>query len=79
MAKIVVIDDEPAMLRVTCRTLQAAGHTVIAFANGRGGIEHFKKETADLLLTDIFMPEMEGLETIQTAHRLRPEMPIIDG
>ena len=77
MAKIVVIDDEPAMLRVTCRTLQAAGHTVIAFANGRGGIEHFKKETADLLLTDIFMPEMEGLETIQTAHRLRPEMPII--
>jgi DNA-binding NtrC family response regulator len=77
MANIVVIDDEPAMLRITCRTLQAAGHAVVAFANGRGGIEHFKKEAPDLLITDIFMPEMEGLETIKSARDLRPAMPII--
>jgi len=77
MAKIIVIDDEPAMLRVTCRMLEMAGHIVAAFDNGRRGVDYFKTDTADLLLTDIFMPEMEGLETIQTAHRLQPEMPII--
>jgi DNA-binding NtrC family response regulator len=77
MAKIVVIDDEPAMLRIAARTLEAAGYMVAAFANGRRGVDYFKTDTADLLITDIFMPEMEGLETIQTAHRMRPEMPII--
>ena len=77
MANIVVIDDEPAMLRVICRTLEAAGHAVVPCPDGRRAIDHFKTQTPDLLLTDIFMPEMEGLETIQKAHRLRPEMPII--
>ena len=77
MANIVVIDDEPAMLRIAGRTLEAAGHVVAAFADGRRGIAHLRTEAPDLLITDIFMPEMEGLETIQAAHRLRPEMPII--
>jgi CheY-like chemotaxis protein len=77
MAKIVVIDDEPAMLRVIRRTLEAAGHQVVAYADGRGGIEYLQNDAPDLLITDIFMPEMEGLETIRRAREINPAMPII--
>ena len=77
MAKIVLIEDDPALRRVTLRALGAGGHTVHAYENGRGAIEHLRSEDPDLLITDIFMPEMEGLETIRRVRALRPELPII--
>jgi CheY-like chemotaxis protein len=77
MAKILVIDDEPGILRLAGLALEAAGHAVVAYADGRGAIEHIEREPPDLLITDIFMPAMEGLETIRQARDLRPEMPII--
>jgi CheY-like chemotaxis protein len=77
MAKIIVIDDEPGVLRFACLALEAAGYSVVAYPDGRGGIEHIRREPPDLLITDIFMPEMEGLETIRQARDLRSEMPII--
>ena len=77
MAKILVIEDDPAMRRAACRVLEGAGHAVTAYKNGRGAIEHIEKEAPDLLITDIFMPEVEGLETIRRARALCPAMPII--
>ncbi len=77
MATILVIDDEPGMLRAACRVLERAGHTVAAYPDGRGGIDHIQRELPDLMITDIFMPEMEGLETIRKAREVRPDMPII--
>jgi len=52
-------------------------HDVTAFANGGGAIDHVRQEPADLLITDLFMPEVEGIETIREIHRLRADMPII--
>ena len=77
MAKVLVIDDELGIRGIMCRVLEAAGHDVTAFANGGGAIEHVRQEPADLLITDLFMPEVEGVETICEIHRLRPDMPII--
>ena len=77
MAKILVVDDDPAMRRATSRTLEAAGHVVAVHANGRGAVRDIEKEPPDLLITDIFMPEMEGLETIRTARARQPTLPII--
>jgi CheY-like chemotaxis protein len=77
MAKIVLIDDEPAMRRATERALRAGGHVVHAYENGRPAIEHLVRDAPDLLITDIFMPEMEGLETIRRARTLCPDVPII--
>ena len=77
MAEIVIVDDEPALRRILCRLLERAGHDVTGYANGRAAIEHLARCPADLLITDIFMPEMEGLETIRRARALRPGMPII--
>ena len=77
MAKVLVIDDEPDIRGIICRVLEAAGHDVTAFANGGGAIDHVRQEPADLLITDLFMPEVEGIETIREIHRLRADMPII--
>jgi CheY-like chemotaxis protein len=77
MARIIVVDDDAGMRGATRRALRASGHAVAAYANGRGAIEHLEKEAVDLLITDIFMPEMEGLETIAKARQLRPDMPIL--
>ena len=77
MAKVLVIDDEPGIRGIMCRVLETAGHDVTDFANGAGAIEHVRQEPADLVITDLFMPEVEGIETIREIHRLRPDMPII--
>ena len=77
MSKVLVIDDEPGIRTVMCSALEAAGYEVLAFAEGGGAIEHVREEPADLLITDIFMPDVEGLETIREIRRLRPDMPII--
>lgn len=77
MAKILVIDDDPSMRRATARALEAAGHTVAAHENGRGAVQEIEKQPPDLLVTDIFMPEMEGLETIREARKRQPGLPII--
>jgi DNA-binding NtrC family response regulator len=77
MAKILVIDDEPGIRGIMCRALEAAGHQVADFGNGAAAIEQVRQEPADLVITDIFMPDVEGIEAIREFRRLRPEMPVI--
>jgi CheY-like chemotaxis protein len=77
MAKIIMIDDDHAMLRMTRRVLESGGHAVDAYENGRAAIDHLEREAPDLLITDIFMPDVEGLETIRRARTLWPDLPII--
>ncbi len=77
MAKILVFDDEPSILLMLKKMLEKAGHEVDIALNGRLGMELFKKNKPDLLITDILMPEKEGLETILELRRLYPELKII--
>src|SRR5437879_2307831 len=77
MAKILVIDDEPGIRDIIGRVLEDSGHEVRSYENGRGAIEQVKSWPADLLITDIFMPEVEGLETIRRIRQIRPDLPII--
>lgn len=77
MAKIVLIDDEPAMRKATGSALRSAGHVVTAYENGRAALRNIGNDAPDVLITDIFMPEMEGLETIRKVRAQRPGTPII--
>jgi CheY-like chemotaxis protein len=77
MAYIIVVDDDPMLSLVVARALKAAGHSVLRCENGRKAIEHLTHEDADLLITDILMPEMDGLETMRAAKQLRPQLPIL--
>jgi DNA-binding response OmpR family regulator len=77
MAKIYVFDDEPSILLMIKKMLEKAGYEVDVALNGKEGMELFKKNVPDLLITDIIMPEKEGLETILELRRKYPELKII--
>lgn len=77
MARILVIDDEPAV-QITIRLLlERAGHIVEAAGDGQKGLAAFEKGDFDLLFLDIFMPGMDGLETMRHILRQQPNVPII--
>lgn len=64
MATILVIDDEE-LIRVLLRSaLEAAGYEITEAANGREGLELYRKRPADLIITDILMPELNGLDML---------------
>ena len=77
MAKIFVFDDEISILLMVKKMLEKNGHEVETALNGKEGIELFEKGKPDLLITDIIMPEKEGLETIFTIKKKYPDLKII--
>ena len=77
MAKILVIDDEPSILLMIKKMVEKAGHEVDLALNGNEGIEKIEKNKPDLVITDIIMPQMEGLETILGLRKKYPKLKII--
>ena len=77
MTKILVLDDEPAILIMIKKMLEKAGYEVSVASNGKEGMRLFEMEKPDLLVTDIIMPEKEGLETIFELRKKHPELKII--
>ena len=77
MAKILVLDDEPSILLMLKKMLEKAGHEVDIASNGKEGMELFDKNKHELIITDIIMPEKEGLETIFELRRNYPDLKII--
>ena len=77
MARILVIDDDEAIRTMLRHALQKAGHEVFLGANGREGIDQYRANQPDLIITDIYMPGTEGIETIIEFHRRSSEIRII--
>ncbi|MCC6157569.1 MAG: response regulator [Deltaproteobacteria bacterium] len=77
MAKIVVIDDEESIRTLLARILAHANHQVRTAANGKAGFRLLKDESADLVITDILMPEMDGLEVLMELRQLYPDLRFI--
>lgn len=76
--KILVIEDELMMLKVIDFRLKREGYTVIMAQDGKSGIEAFDREKPDLVLTDIMMPFVSGLEIIDyVRNKSNSEVPII--
>ena len=61
---VLVIDDDPRICQLICRGFEQKGYSVFQASNGRAGLKIFHAEQPDLVITDILMPEMEGIETI---------------
>jgi len=77
MARILVIDDETDVRTVLVYELQAAGHEVRAAGDGAEGLALQRALPADVVVTDIYMPEKEGIETIRELKEEFPEVKII--
>ena len=77
MAKIILAEDDNDMRRFLVKALEKAGHHVTSFAEGASAFEEIKQTTFDLLLTDIVMPEMDGIELARRAAELDPALKIM--
>ncbi len=77
MNKILLIDDEPDILRVLGISLKADGYEVIPALNGAEGIEAFTREKPSIVITDIKMPGMDGIEVLERIKELDPDTEVI--
>jgi DNA-binding response OmpR family regulator len=77
MKNILIIDDEDDFRVMLTLMLQKAGYAVTAAPDGLQGMKEFEKRHPDLMVTDIFMPEKEGLSTIMDAKKADPAVKII--
>lgn len=74
---ILLIDDDDRVRRTVTLMLKELGHQVLEADSGITGLQRFKETSPDLVITDIIMPDMEGVETIVELRRLQPEVRII--
>lgn len=72
MARILIIDDEEMFRQMLRQMLEIAGYEVAEATDGEQGLALFRDKPADLVITDIFMPEKEGIATI---HELKKDFP----
>ncbi|USD24268.1 sigma-54-dependent transcriptional regulator [Flagellimonas marinaquae] len=79
MSKILVIEDESAIRRVLVKILaeESDDYNVVEAEDGKAGIDLIKKEDFDLVLCDIKMPKMDGVEVLEAAKKIKPEIPFI--
>ena len=77
MAHVLVIDDDADVRTIIRRAVQLDGHLVTEAGDGAEGLRLFVERPVDLVITDILMPEREGIETIIELRRRRPELPIL--
>jgi signal transduction histidine kinase len=75
--RTLVIDDDPIMRRVLCNYLLRLGHEFLEAKNGREGLGLFRSDHPDLVLVDLLMPVMDGMEFLGIATRENPAIPVI--
>lgn len=77
MSRILLAEDDNDMRRFLVKALQNAGYEVVAFDNGKSAYERMREEPFTLLLTDIVMPEMDGIELARRATELDPDLKVM--
>ena len=77
LARVLLVDDDPALLEMLGRTLERAGFTVITAVHGADALAQMGQLSADIVVTDIMMPEMDGFELIRKLHAKWPHLPIV--
>ena len=75
--RILVVDDEPDMVENCTRLLRRAGHRVMGTTDPERALALLESERPDLLLTDVKMPGIDGMELMRRAHELDPALPVI--
>jgi CheY-like chemotaxis protein len=77
MARILIVDDEPEILVILERMLRKMNHETVLAGNGKEAVRRLEEAPFDLVLTDLIMPESEGIETIAAVRKRWPGVKII--
>jgi len=77
MQTILLAEDDDSMRRFLAKALERAGYDVVSYGNGAEAFQGLKEKPVTLLLTDIVMPEMDGIELAKRGAELNPEMKIM--
>jgi len=77
MADILIIDDEPGILRVLRKILEGVGHAVTEAPDGEAALRQYQGKPADLVITDIFMPGMDGIEFLVHIRKTFPDARVL--
>ena len=77
MARILIIDDDAQVREMLRQTLTREGYDVVGAPNGLEGVKLYREKPADLVITDLIMPEQEGIQTIIELRREFPDVKII--
>ena len=76
-AHLLVVDDDPEMRTLIGRMLHREGHVVVEAANGREALKHLDAQAFDLVVSDLFMPDTDGIELVREIPRRRPGTPVL--
>lgn len=71
---VLIVDDDEAIVRTLCMTIISLGHRAAGVSSGEQALRELEREDVDVLLTDLRMEEMSGVELVGEARRLRPEL-----
>ena len=77
MSRILVVDDNASMREAVCEMLQQAGYEAFSVENGRLAVQVHRSDPVDLIITDLFMPDTDGLEIIYQFRHEFPDVKII--
>lgn len=77
MGCILVVDDDPQFRAVLRQMLEYEGYAVLEACDGNEGLKHFCATPVDLVITDLIMPDREGLDLVQALRQVTPEVKII--
>ncbi len=77
MAKILVIEDDEALRALMARALRSKGHEVVVARDGAEGLEVSEREHPELVVTDLYMPNVDGIEAIMALRSRDPGLPIV--
>ena len=77
LGNILVVDDEEAIREVVSTMLESRGYQCTSVSNGRAAQESVKKQTPDLVLSDMIMPEMDGIKLLDWLRQFDPDIPVI--
>ncbi len=77
MARILIIDDDESITSLLRTVFEREGHEVTTAANGREGVRLYQARPADLVVSDILMPEMDGLEALKELRQISPGLKLI--
>ena len=77
VARVLIVDDDDAIRGVLPRILERAGHDVEACADGVAALEKCRSWSPELIITDVYMPEMDGIEFLLKVREDQPDVPII--